>query len=159
MPRPARYATAVRQAAGQLAASIDDVLDMAAIDAGAIDPGTRSFRDFAAWFREQREALLGEERVPRIAMFCTGGIRCEKSTSLLLEKGFQDVYHLKGGILKYLEDVPEQESRWEGECFVFDGRVTVGHGLREGDTVMCHSCGWPLTTQERTHPHFEEGVS
>ena len=121
----------------------------------AINPDIDSFREFPAWVDEHLAGAQGK----RVAMFCTGGIRCEKSTSLLLEKGFQDVYHLKGGVLKYLEDVPEQESRWEGECFVFDGRVTVGHGLREGDTVMCHSCGWPLTTQERTHPHFEEGVS
>ena len=121
----------------------------------AINPDIDSFREFPAWVDEHLAAAHGK----KIAMFCTGGIRCEKSTSLLLEKGFQDVYHLKGGILKYLEDVPEQESRWDGECFVFDGRVTVGHGLSEGDTVMCHSCGWPLTAQERTHPHYEEGVS
>lgn len=121
----------------------------------AIDPQIDSFREFPAWVDE----YLADAQGKKIAMFCTGGIRCEKSTSLLLDRGFQDVYHLKGGILKYLEDVPEQESRWEGECFVFDGRVTVGHGLQEGDTVMCHSCGWPLTAQERSHPHFEEGVS
>lgn len=121
----------------------------------AIHPDTDSFREFPAWVDEHLAGAQGK----KIAMFCTGGIRCEKSTSLLLEKGFQDVYHLKGGILQYLEDMPEQESRWQGECFVFDGRVTVGHGLREGGAVMCHSCGWPLNAVERTHPQFEEGVS
>ncbi|WP_278913690.1 rhodanese-related sulfurtransferase [Deinococcus wulumuqiensis] len=122
---------------------------------GAVDPEIDSFREFPAWVDEHLSGAEGK----KIAMFCTGGIRCEKSTSLLLQKGFRDVFHLRGGILKYLEDVPESESRWDGECFVFDGRVTVGHGLREGGAVMCHSCGWPLTTEERQHPHFEEGVS
>ncbi|AAF10674.1 oxygen-dependent tRNA uridine(34) hydroxylase TrhO [Deinococcus radiodurans] len=122
---------------------------------GAVDPEIDSFREFPAWVDEHLAGAEGK----KIAMFCTGGIRCEKSTSLLLQKGFQDVYHLKGGILKYLEDVPQAQSRWDGECFVFDGRVTVGHGLQEGDAVMCHSCGWPLTAQERAHPQFEEGVS
>ncbi|MHA0038386.1 oxygen-dependent tRNA uridine(34) hydroxylase TrhO [Deinococcus sp. PESE-13] len=122
---------------------------------GAVDPEIDSFREFPAWVDEHLAGAEGK----KIAMFCTGGIRCEKSTSLLLQKGFQDVYHLRGGILKYLEDVPQAQSRWDGECFVFDGRVTVGHGLQQGDAVMCHSCGWPLTAQERAHPHFEEGVS
>lgn len=122
---------------------------------GAINPEIDTFREFPDWLEAHREELAGK----RIAMFCTGGIRCEKSTSLLLERGFQDVYHLRGGILKYLEDVPQPESRWDGECFVFDGRVTIGHGLQESDTVMCHSCGWPLSAQERQHQHFEEGVS
>lgn len=122
---------------------------------GAIDPDIQTFREFPEWVDQH----LAEAKGKKIAMFCTGGIRCEKSTSLLLEKGFQDVYHLKGGILKYLEDMPEEQSRWEGECFVFDGRVTVGHGLRESETTMCHSCGWPLSAEERQHPQFEEGVS
>ena len=122
---------------------------------GAVNPEIDTFREFPGWVDEQ----LAGAKDKKIAMFCTGGIRCEKSTSLLLERGFKDVYHLGGGILKYLEDMPEEKSRWEGECFVFDGRVTVGHGLREGDTTMCHSCGWPLTPEERQHPHYEEGVS
>ncbi|WP_291426685.1 rhodanese-related sulfurtransferase [Deinococcus sp.] len=122
---------------------------------GAIDPEIESFREFPAWVDEH----LAGAQDKKIAMFCTGGIRCEKSTSLLLERGFKDVYHLRGGILHYLEDVPEEKSRWDGECFVFDGRVTVGHGLREGGAVMCHSCGWPLSAQERQHPQYEEGVS
>ena len=122
---------------------------------GAIDPEIDSFREFPAWVDEH----LADAQGKKVAMFCTGGIRCEKSTSLLLQKGFRDVYHLRGGILKYLEDMPEDQSRWDGECFVFDGRVTVGHGLREGDKVMCHSCGWPVTAEERQSDLFEEGVS
>ncbi|OLV18738.1 oxygen-dependent tRNA uridine(34) hydroxylase TrhO [Deinococcus marmoris] len=122
---------------------------------GAVNPEIDSFREFPAWLDAHAEELTGK----RVAMFCTGGIRCEKSTSLLRERGFTDVLHLRGGILKYLEAVPEVESRWNGECFVFDGRVTVGHGLREGGAAMCHSCGWPLGADERAHPAYEEGVS
>lgn len=122
---------------------------------GAVNPEIDSFREFPAWLDAHTEQLAGK----RVAMFCTGGIRCEKSTSLLRERGFTDVLHLRGGILKYLEDVPEEDSRWHGECFVFDGRVTVGHGLREGGAAMCHSCGWPLGADERAHPAYEEGVS
>ncbi len=122
---------------------------------GALDPQIDSFREFPAWLDAHAGALQGK----RVAMFCTGGIRCEKSTSLLRQRGYADVFHLQGGILKYLEDVPEEDSRWDGECFVFDGRVTVGHGLHEGGAVMCHSCGWPLSEQERRDPLFEEGVS
>ena len=97
--------------------------------AGAIDPGTRAFGDFPAWFRENRETLLAGGK--RVAMFCTGGIRCEKATALLKAEGVDQVYHLEGGILRYLEEVPEAESRWHGGCFVFDQRVAVGHGLVE----------------------------
>ncbi|WP_084049647.1 rhodanese-related sulfurtransferase [Deinococcus hopiensis] len=122
---------------------------------GAVNPEIGSFREFPAWVNEH----LQDSRGRKIAMFCTGGIRCEKSTSLLLGMGFADVYHLRGGILKYLEDVPVEESRWEGECFVFDGRVTVGHGLTPGGGEMCHSCGGPLTPEETRHRHFERGVS
>ena len=122
---------------------------------GAVNPEIDSFRDFPAWV----EKHLADHRGRRVAMFCTGGIRCEKSTSLLLGMGFSDVSHLRGGILKYLEDVPQTESRWEGECFVFDGRVTVGHGLTPGGGEMCHSCGWPLTGEETRHRQFERGVS
>ncbi|AIZ44967.1 hypothetical protein QR90_07360 [Deinococcus radiopugnans] len=122
---------------------------------GAVNPEIDSFREFPDWLDAHAEQLAGK----RVAMYCTGGIRCEKSTSLLRERGFTDVLHLRGGILKYLEDVPEEDSRWHGECFVFDGRVTVGHGLREGGALMCHSCGWPLGVDERAHPAYEEGVS
>ena len=92
-------------------------------------------------------------------MFCTGGIRCEKSTSLLLQQGFNEVYHLKGGILKYLEETPAEESLWEGECFVFDGRTAVTHGVEEGENIKCHACGWPLTKAEAELPNYELGVS
>ncbi|MCA9140670.1 MAG: pseudouridine synthase, partial [Planctomycetales bacterium] len=88
----------------------------------------------------------------------TGGIRCEKSTALLKQKGFEEVYHLRGGILKYLEIVPESESKWNGDCFVFDQRVSVGHGLVEGDHVMCYACGWPVSGEDQSHPDFEPGV-
>ncbi|KEF33213.1 hypothetical protein RDMS_13530 [Deinococcus sp. RL] len=122
---------------------------------GAVNPELDSFREFPAWVEAHREELAGR----RIAMFCTGGIRCEKSTSLLRALGFEDVFHLRGGILRYLEEVPAGQSRWEGECFVFDRRVTVGHGLAPGTAQMCHSCGWPLTSEDTAHPHFEPGVS
>ncbi len=109
----------------------------------AIDPATRSFRDFPAWFDGLAERLRAEGRAPKIAMFCTGGIRCEKSTALVKARGFDDVYHLKGGILRYLEEMPEADSRWQGECYVFDERVTVGHGLKPGNHVACPACGLP----------------
>ncbi len=107
----------------------------------AIDPGTRSFREFPAWFDAFAEQLREEGREPRIAMFCTGGIRCEKSTALVRSRGFEDVYHLRGGILRYLEEMPEAQSRWQGDCYVFDERVSVGHGLTPGRHVICRDCG------------------
>lgn len=110
---------------------------------GAIDPQTRSFRDFPAWFDGFAEGLKAEGRQPKIAMFCTGGIRCEKSTALVKARGFEAVYHLKGGILRYLEEVPEARSRWRGDCYVFDERVAVGHGLKPGDYTTCRACGLP----------------
>lgn len=113
---------------------------------GAIDPQTGSFRDFPKWFREHREELLAGKR--RVAMFCTGGIRCEKSTSFLRSEGVEEVYHLKGGILKYLEQVPENESLWQGECFVFDERVSLGHGLAQGTHTRCQPCGRPFPKGE-----------
>ncbi len=122
---------------------------------GAIDPGTRAFRDFPKWWEENRDKFEGK----RIAMFCTGGIRCEKSTNYLLGQGVEEVFHLKGGILKYLEEVPEDQSLWDGECFVFDQRVSVGHGLRPGGLSSCHACRRPLTTDDLDHPAYEEGVS
>lgn len=110
---------------------------------GAIDPETRAFREFPAWFDDFAENLRAQGRTPKIAMFCTGGIRCEKSTALVKARGFDDVYHLKGGILRYLEEMPESESRWQGDCYVFDERVAVGHGLKQGDYVTCRGCGLP----------------
>ena len=101
----------------------------------------------------------GLHNKPKIAMYCTGGIRCEKATAFMKEQGFEDVFHLKGGILKYLEEVPEEESLWEGACFVFDERVSVVHGLAEGDHQLCHACRNPITEEVRLSPLFEEGVS
>ncbi|NIM42874.1 MAG: rhodanese-related sulfurtransferase [Hydrogenophaga sp.] len=124
---------------------------------GAINPGIRAFTDLPGWLASQ-PALQGAAK-PRVAMFCTGGIRCEKSTALLRMQGFDEVYHLEGGILKYLEQVPESESRWRGDCFVFDERVSVGHGLRPGAHALCRSCRWPLSEADRASPLFEEGVS
>lgn len=122
---------------------------------GAIDPKTESFRDFPAWWQRNKTKFDGK----KIAMFCTGGIRCEKSTNYLLGQGVEDVFHLKGGILKYLEDVPEKESAWEGSCFVFDGRVSVGHGLKPGPHLLCHACRQPLLPADTDHPAYEAGVS
>ncbi|MFD2401394.1 oxygen-dependent tRNA uridine(34) hydroxylase TrhO [Novosphingobium soli] len=126
---------------------------------GAIDPQTSSFRDFPEWFRSQRAALLGAGRQPKVAMFCTGGIRCEKSTAFLKQEGVEDVFHLKGGILKYLETVPQDESLWRGECFVFDQRVTIGHGLAQGNYELCHACRRPLAGADLASPLYEAGVS
>lgn len=126
---------------------------------GAINPKTASFRDFPDWFRAQRDQILGTGAAPKVAMFCTGGIRCEKSTAFLKQEGVEDVFHLKGGILKYLETVPEEESLWHGECFVFDQRVTVGHGLVEGSYGLCFACRAPISAEDRQSPLFEEGVS
>ncbi len=125
--------------------------------AGAVDPATPSFRDFPAWFREHRDQLL--EGKTKVAMFCTGGIRCEKSTSFLRAEGIEEVYHLKGGILKYLEQVPEDQSLWQGECFVFDERVTVRHGLEQGTFQLCRACRRPLDDAVLAHPDYEDGVS
>lgn len=122
---------------------------------GAIDPETKSFGAFPAWWEANKERFHNK----RIAMFCTGGIRCEKSTNYLIGQGVEDVFHLKGGILKYLEDVPEEDSQWDGSCFVFDARVSVGHGLREGPHVLCYACRRPLLPQDRGHADYEEGVS
>lgn len=129
--------------------------------AGAIDPETQTFRDFPAWFRAERERLMAgrDGKAPRVAMFCTGGIRCEKSTAFLKAEGVDEVFHLKGGILKYLETVPEAESLWRGECFVFDQRVTVGHGLAPGSYGLCHCCRRPVSADYRASPLYEEGVS
>lgn len=101
----------------------------------------------------------GLHNKPKIAMYCTGGIRCEKATAFMKDQGFDEVYHLKGGILKYLEEVPEEDSLWEGACFVFDERVSVVHGLAEGDHKLCHACRNPITPEVRLSPKFEEGVS
>lgn len=127
--------------------------------AGAIDPKTASFRDFPDWFRSMRDELLGAGKQPKVAMFCTGGIRCEKSTAFLKQEGVEQVFHLKGGILKYLETVPEGESLWRGECFVFDQRVAIGHGLAPGTHALCHACRRPVSMEGLASPLYEDGVS
>jgi len=121
----------------------------------AENPHTDSFGDFPTYVKEN----LDPEKDTKVAMFCTGGIRCEKATAYLLDQGFKDVYHLKGGILKYFEEVPEDKSLWKGECFVFDDRITVNHQLKAGDTDCCRGCWNPLLSGDREHEHFEEGVS
>ncbi len=130
---------------------------------GAVDPRTRSFSALPQWLDEQSRdgGLLAQRdgKRPRVAMFCTGGIRCEKSTALLRLRGFDEVYHLQGGILKYLESVPPQDSLWQGQCFVFDERVSVGHGLAPGTLQLCRSCRRPLGADDMASPLYEEGVS
>ena len=122
---------------------------------GAIDPQTPSFRDFPKWWAANSDRFEGK----KVAMFCTGGIRCEKSTSWLLQQGVEDVCHLQGGILAYLEQVPEADSQWSGSCFVFDERVSVEHGLTPGVHILCSGCRRPLTPEDRLHPDYERGVS
>ena len=124
---------------------------------GAIDPKTKAFRDFPEWFRENRSELAANGT--KFAMFCTGGIRCEKSTAFLKAEGIEDVYHLDGGILRYLENVPEAESKWQGECFVFDERVSVKHGLELGSMELCHACRRPISAEDKASVHFIEGVA
>ncbi|MXO51272.1 rhodanese-related sulfurtransferase [Erythrobacter gaetbuli] len=126
---------------------------------GAIDPETKSFREFPEWFRARRAEFEAEGKTPRIAMFCTGGIRCEKSTAFVKAEGLDEVYHLKGGILKYLEDIPEEESLWRGECFVFDERVSVKHGLEVGEHSLCRACRMPLSEEDKARDTYVEGVS
>jgi UPF0176 protein len=121
----------------------------------AINPHTESFRDFPEYVSQN----LDPAKHRKVAMFCTGGIRCEKSTAYLKEQGFDQVYHLKGGILNYLKEVPEKESMWDGECFVFDNRVAVGHNLEKGSCDQCHACRMPITEEDKLNPHYEKGVS
>jgi UPF0176 protein len=122
---------------------------------GAQNPNTASFRQFPDYVLNHLEPSQHK----KVALFCTGGIRCEKASSFMKSQGFQEVYHLKGGILKYLEDVPEEESLWQGECFVFDRRVAVTHGLALGTHEMCHSCGHPISESDKTSPDYQEGIS
>lgn len=121
---------------------------------GAIDPETTNFREFP----EYVEKHLDANKHKKVAMYCTGGIRCEKATSYLLEQGFSEVYHLRGGILKYLEEVPKEESLWQGECFVFDNRVAVDHDLQAGSYDMCHGCRMPITDADKASGHYQRGV-
>ncbi|WP_339343975.1 rhodanese-related sulfurtransferase [uncultured Alcanivorax sp.] len=122
---------------------------------GAINPETRTFREFPEYVKE----TLDPARHKKVAMFCTGGIRCEKSTAYLKEQGFEEVYHLKGGILKYLEEMPKEDSLWEGECFVFDERVTVDHDLNPGEFDQCHACRRPISDEDKRSEQFQLGVS
>ncbi len=121
----------------------------------ALNPNTESFRNFPQYVKNN----LDPTKNKKVAMFCTGGIRCEKSTAYLKEQGFEEVYHLEGGILKYLEDVPEQETLWEGECFVFDERVTVNHSLERGTYDLCNGCRMPITEQDKLSDQYQHGVS
>lgn len=130
---------------------------------GAVQPNTRAFRDFPEWFRTEGRALLATAaeatgRPPKVAMYCTGGIRCEKSTAFLKSEGVEEVFHLQGGILKYLETAPQASSLWEGECFVFDERVAVGHALVEGTHSLCRGCRMPVSPEGRASPDYVEGV-
>jgi UPF0176 protein len=124
---------------------------------GAVDPRTKSFSEFPEWFRAHRDELAAGKT--KFAMFCTGGIRCEKSTAFLKAEGIDDVYHLEGGILRYLENIPEAESKWQGECFVFDERVSVKHGLELGEMELCHACRRPISQEDKASAHFIEGVA
>jgi len=122
---------------------------------GAIDPHTETFREFPEFVHKN----LDPAKHKKVAMFCTGGIRCEKASAYMLEQGFEEVYHLQGGILKYLEEVPAEESLWEGECFVFDQRVAVKQGLELGDYALCHACRHPISPEDKLSPEYQEGVS
>jgi UPF0176 protein len=122
---------------------------------GAENPHTDTFRQWPEYVEKE----LGSDKKQKIAMFCTGGIRCEKASSHLLENGFDEVYHLKGGILNYLETIPPEESDWDGECFIFDNRVSVTHGLKDGETQLCYGCRWPLSDEDLESEKYEYGIS
>ena len=121
---------------------------------GAISPQTKSFREFPEYVQQN----LDPNKHKKVAMFCTGGIRCEKASAFMLSQGFQEVYHLQGGILKYLEEVPAEESFWEGECFVFDERIAVKHGLEEGSYDGCRGCGHPISEEDKVSEKYQQGV-
>lgn len=121
----------------------------------AVDPKTKTFREFPEWAAKN----LDPSKNKKVAMFCTGGIRCEKSTAYMKEQGFEEVYHLEGGILKYLEEVPKEETMWKGECFVFDNRVAVDHDLNKGSYDQCHACRMPITEEEKQLDSYQEGLS
>ena len=122
---------------------------------GAINPHTTSFRQFPAYVRQNLDPVKHK----KIAMFCTGGIRCEKASAFMLEQGFAEVYHLRGGILKYLEEIPEEKSLWQGECFVFDQRISVSQGLRVGTHEQCYACRHPVSPTEKSSPKYQPGIS
>lgn len=121
---------------------------------GAINPNTETFREFPKYMKENWDP----QKYKKVVSFCTGGIRCERSTALLIEMGYEEVYHLKGGVLKYLEEIPQENSMWDGECFVFDNRVAVTHGVKEGSYDQCYGCRYPVSEEQKKHPHYKEGV-
>ncbi|KGG15426.1 MULTISPECIES: rhodanese-related sulfurtransferase [unclassified Prochlorococcus] len=125
---------------------------------GSLNPHTDTFREFPEWARRNLDKLLQEKKHNRIAMFCTGGIRCEKATSFLKQQGVPEVYHLRGGILRYLAEVPEDQSRWDGECFVFDHRVALNHKLTPGEHRLCFACGMPLSPEDRQKSNYLPGI-
>ena len=125
----------------------------------ALNPNTTSFREFPEWVEKELKPLLVNNKEKKVAMFCTGGIRCEKASSYLLGIGFDEVLQLEGGILKYLEEIDPNDSQWEGECFIFDERVSLKHGLIKGDYDMCHACRMPIDENDKTSQHYVEGVS
>ena len=124
----------------------------------SINPNTENFSEFPKWVDDNLENHLGNKKYKNIAMFCTGGIRCEKATSLLKKKGYKNIYHLKGGILKYLADISNEESMFEGECFVFDKRVALDHQLKKGSYAICHACGMPISKQDQKREEYKEGI-
>ena len=126
---------------------------------GSLDPKTKSFREFPQWSKNNLKALMKKEGKTKVAMFCTGGVRCEKASSYLLGEGIEQVYQLEGGILKYLENISSDESLWEGECFVFDERVSIQHGLVEGNYSMCHACRMPIDDDDMKSKKYSEGIS
>ena len=126
---------------------------------GSLDPKTKSFREFPKWSKNNLKALMKKEGKTKVAMFCTGGIRCEKASSYLLGEGIEQVYQLEGGVLKYLENISSDESLWEGECFVFDERVSIQHGLVEGNYSMCHACRMPIDDDDMKSKKYSEGIS
>ena len=121
----------------------------------AVNPETDTFREFPQYVSKN----LDSKKHKKVAMFCTGGIRCEKSTAYLKQQGFEEVYHLQGGILKYLEEIPQEQTMWKGECFVFDNRVTVNHQLEKGHYDQCHACRMPITEEDKQNEHYQKGVS
>ncbi len=124
----------------------------------SINPETKNFREFPKWVDDYIDKYMNDKQIDNIAMFCTGGIRCEKATTLLKKKGFKNVYHLKGGILKYLEIIPSKDNLYEGECYVFDERVALNKQLKKGSYTICHACGMPLSIEDKTKMEFIEGV-
>ena len=124
----------------------------------SINPNTNNFSEFPKWVNDNLDKHLENKSSKNIAMFCTGGIRCEKATSLLKNKGYENIYHLKGGILKYLENIPKEESLFEGECYVFDKRVALDHQLKKGSYSICHACGMPISLEDQKKDEYKEGI-